>query len=60
MSDWPEEGRSAELARRVAELEAENRRLSDLLGLGTKTGQFRQVFGGRHSFRRKGHLWSRG
>ena len=34
MSDWPEEGRSAELARRVAELEAENRRLSDLLGLG--------------------------
>jgi superfamily II DNA or RNA helicase len=34
MSDWPEERRSADLARRVAELEAENRRLRDLLGLG--------------------------
>ena len=34
MSDWPEERRSADLARRVAELEAENHRLRDLLGLG--------------------------
>jgi hypothetical protein len=34
MSDWPEERRSVDLAPRVAELEAKNRHLRDLLGLG--------------------------